>query len=314
MEKRLHVLNSDKPRQFLEKKVAEYQLQMQEAENKLEAFRQKHQVFAITEQKSQLIQQRSALDNTIKAGQAQSKELQQKLISLETQMRQVPQTLPAESGVKTQNDAETQLLALQRKEQELLTKYREDTPFVQSVRSEIRLVQEFLARQQKDTGGRMANDLHQTVQKDIITTRADLSALDVKIAEFKRQLAEVDKDTQSIDLLEKSYNELQRDLDNNIKSYQTYAQKLEETRISEDLDKQVLGSISIIDKAENRHCFPRERKRDSLSFWLRVLFWGWGPAWGWPLCWKPSARAWERPQKAEKLLDLPVLTAISYQK
>jgi uncharacterized protein involved in exopolysaccharide biosynthesis len=270
-------------------------------------------VFAITEQKSQLILQRSALDNTIKAGQAQSKELQQKLISLETQMRQVPQTLPAESGVKTQNDAETQLLVLQRKEQDLLTKYREDTPFIEGVRSEIRLVKEFLARQQKDTGGRIANDLHQTVQKDIITTRADLSALDVKIAEFKRQLTEIDKATQSIDLLEKSHNELQRDLDNNIKSYQTYAQKLEETRISEDLDKQVLGSISVIDKAEPP-MFPEGKKKGLLVFLAAGAFLGLGAGLGLAFVLETLRQGMGTPQKAEKLLDLPVLTAISYQK
>jgi uncharacterized protein involved in exopolysaccharide biosynthesis len=313
MEKRLNILNSDKSRLFLEKKAVEYQRQMQESENKLEAFRQKHQVFAITEQKSQLIHQRAALGNTINEAQAQSKELQQKLISLETQMRQIPQTLPAESGVKTQNDVGTQLLALERKEQDLLTKYREDTPFIQSVRSEIRLVKEFLARQQKDTGGRMANDLHQNIQKDIITAKADLSALDVKIVEFKRQLTEVDKDTQSIDLLEKSYNELQRDLDNNRKSYQNYAQKLEESRISEDLDQQVLGSISVIDKAETP-LFPEGKKKGLLVFLAAGAFLGLGAGLGLAFVLETLRQGMGTPQKAEKLLDLPVLTAISYQK
>ena len=313
MLKRLQVLNSDKPRQFLEKKVDEYQSRLRETEGKLEAFRQKHQVFAMTEQKTQFIQQRSALDNAIKAAQTQSKEFQQKLLSLEAQTRQVPQTLPAESGVRTQNDAETQLLVLQRKEQDLLTKYREDTPFVQGVRNEIRLVQEFLARQQKDTGGRMANDLHQTLQRDIITIRADLSSLDVKITELKRQLVEVDKATQSIDLLEKSFRELQRDLAANENSYRVYVQKLEETRISEDLDQQVLGSISIIDKAE-APLFPEGKSKGLLVFLAAGAFLGLGAGLGLAFMLETLRQGMGTPQKAEKLLDLPVLTAISYQK
>ena len=313
MEKRLQVLNSDKPRMFLEKKVSEYQRRLQEIEDKLEAFRQKHQVFAMSEQKTQLIQQRSALDNAVKASQTQSKELQQKLLSLEAQTRQIPQTLPAESGVKTQNDAETQLLTLQRKEQDLLTKYREDTPFIQGVRNEIRLVQEFLARQQKDTGGRMVSDLHQGLQKDIITIKADLSSIDVKITEQKRQLMEVDKDTQSIDLLEKSFRELRRDLEANEKSYQTYVQKLEETRISEDLDDQVRGSISIIDKAE-MPLFPEGKKKGLLFFLAAGAFLGLGGGLGLAFMLETLRQGMGTPQKAEKLLDLPVLSAISYQK
>ncbi len=313
MEKRLHVLNSDKPRQFLEKKVAEYQDRLQDAENNLETFRQKHQVFSMTEQKTQFIQQRSALDNAIMAAQAQSKELQQKLLSLESQSRQVPQTLPAESGVKTQNDAETQLLTLERKEQDLLTKYREDTPFVQSVRSEIRLVKAFLANQKKDTGGRMANDLHQGLQKDIITIKADISAMDVRITELRRQMKEVDKDTRSIDLLEKTYHELQRDLEANGKSYQTYAQKLEETRISEDLDQQVLGSISVIDKAEIP-VFPEGKKKGIIVFLAAGAFLGLGAGLGLSFGLEMLRQGMGTPQKAEKLLDLPVLSAISYQK
>ncbi len=70
-------------------------------------------------------------------------------------MRQVPQNLPAAQVVQTPNDADGQLLALQRKERELLTKYRENTPFVENVRNEIRLVQDYLAKQKKEPAGRV---------------------------------------------------------------------------------------------------------------------------------------------------------------
>ncbi len=106
IEKRLQVLNSEKPKQFLEKKVNEYRQGLRESEDKLEAFRQQHQVFALDEQKQLLIQQRSNLDNAIKAAQTQNKELQQKQSSLEIQTRQVPQNLPAAPVVQTPNDAE----------------------------------------------------------------------------------------------------------------------------------------------------------------------------------------------------------------
>jgi len=44
---------------------------LQEGKNKLEVFRQKHKAFAMPEQKSRLLQQRSAIDNAIKAAQTQ---------------------------------------------------------------------------------------------------------------------------------------------------------------------------------------------------------------------------------------------------
>jgi polysaccharide biosynthesis protein PslE len=316
IEKRLQVLNSEKPKQFLEKKVNEYQKGLRESEDKLEAFKQQHQVFALAEQKDLLIKQRSNLDIAIKAAQIQSKELQQKQSSLEIQIRQVPQNLPAATVVQTPNDADGQLLALQRKERELLSKYRENTPFVEDVRNEIRLVQDFIAKQQKkEPGARMVDPLHQTLQKDIITLKSELSSTEARITELKHQLREADHDTQNIDMLGKTFSELQRERDANEKSYQVYAQKLEETRISEELDKQVLGSVSIIDKAE-APLFPESKaKNRGLGFFLAVgALIGLGAGIGLAFLLESNLQGMGTPQKAEKILNLPVLSAFSYQR
>jgi uncharacterized protein involved in exopolysaccharide biosynthesis len=315
IEKRLQILNSEKPKQFLENKANEYKQRLRESEDKLGAFRQQHQVFALPEQKQMFIQQRSNLDIAIKAAQAQNKELQQKMSSLGNQMQQIPKNLPAASVVQTPNDAEGQLLVLQRKEQELLTKYREDTPFVENVRNEIRLVQNFIAKQKQEPGGRMVNDLHQTLQKDFITIKADLSATEAGITELKHQLREVDRDTQNIDLLEKNFRELQRERDANEKSYQVYAQKLEETRISVELDQKVLGSVRVIEKAETPLISESKAKKRGLGFFLALgAVLGLGGGLGLAFLLEFNRQGMGTPQKAEKVLDLPVLSAFSYQK
>jgi len=313
LEKRIQILNNNRPKQVIENKVEEYRNRLHAAENKLEAFRQQNRVFSLDEQKRALIQQRSSLDNAIRDAQTQSKELQQKLSSLETQTRNIPQTLPDESGVKNQNDAENQLLSLQRKEQELLSKYREDTPFVQSVRNEIQLVQAFIARQNQHTNGRMANDLHQTLEKDIITARADLSSLNVRIVELKSQLQELDRETQTIDLLEKSYRELQRDMTSTEKAYQMYAQKLEDSSISDELDQKSMGSISIIEKAEVP-LGPEGKKKGLLFFLAAGMLMGLGAGLGLAFFLEAFRESMGTPEKAEKLLELPVLSTFSYQK
>lgn len=313
LEKRIQVLNTSKPRQFLENKVNEYQNRLRESEDRLEAFRQQHQVFALIDQKSMLIRQRSDLGIAIKAAQAQSKELQQKLSSLEAQTLQIPETLPVENILSAQYAVETELLVLERKEQDLLTKYREDTPFIEGVRNEIRLVKAFLAKQHKSGGGTTINSLHQNLQKDTITIRADLSSLDVKITELKHQLQEVDNDTRSIDLLEKSFREFQREQAANEKSWQVYAQKLEEARLSEDIDQQVLGSVSVIEKAK-APLIPEGKRKGLIFFLLAGAGLGLGAGLGSAFLLETLGQSMGTPQKAERLLGLPVLSTVSWQK
>ena len=57
---------SDPKSSFLEQQLAAYDLKLKESQNQLEAFRQKHRVFSLEEQRSLLLKQRTELDTAHK--------------------------------------------------------------------------------------------------------------------------------------------------------------------------------------------------------------------------------------------------------
>ena len=210
-EKHLQVY-SDPKSSFLEQQLLAYEQRLKESQNKLEDFKQKYQVFSLEEQRTLLLKQRTDLDTIFKAAQNQVKELQNKLSSLKNQMRTVSKDVPLYTETeryKIVDDAKAQLLSLQLKEQELLQKYNENTALVINVRKEIKIVQDFIKKQEEDLRGKVRtgqNIVYQDIEREMFKTQSELSSQEARRATLQGQIAQLDKEIQTLDLRE---NELQ---------------------------------------------------------------------------------------------------------
>lgn len=316
-DRRLEILKDFKSLPFLEKKTAEYRQKLDESEANLAALKQKYKVFSFDQQRSLLLTQRMQLDATSKTTQTQVKELTQKVSSLETQLKSIPQSMaiPQEES-RGVSEAELQLLTLERKEQELLSKYNENNGLVISTRNEIRLVKDFIENQKKKKTGQMkpgGNEFYQSMQKDIITAKAELGSLAIRSTDLQQQLTEIDRTIQALDFQEKDVKDLERQVSISEQNYQAYLKKLEEARISEDMDQQEMNSVSVVQKA-SAPLIPKSPSK-GLFYYVgiaAVLGAGGGLALAFFL--EFIRQGLISPQKAEKCLGLPVLTTISHRK
>jgi uncharacterized protein involved in exopolysaccharide biosynthesis len=313
-EKRLEILNDRMSAIMLEKKVAECKNRLNEVADKLESFKQKNQVFSFDEQRNLLLQQRMNLEISAMASKTEAKELAQRLSSLDSQLKAVPQNVLSSHEADRASEAELQLLTLQRKEQELLSKYKEDTVMVSSIRNEIRLVKDFIQNQNTRSGGKptIVNDFYRDIQKEIMTTKAGLSATDVKATALSSQLGELDTKIQDLDRMEKAFRELKRELATAEEKYLIYAKKLEEAHISDDMDRQNMTSVNVIERA-TAPPIPI-RPRQGLWFFVAVAaMMGIGGGVGLSFVLENSKQGLSSPERAEKCLGLPVLATINYQ-
>ena len=253
-EKHLQVY-SDPKSSFLEQQLSAYDQKLKESQNQLEAFKQKYRVFSLEEQRTLLLRQRTELDTSFKTSQNQIRELQNKLWSLKTQMRAVSKDVPLYTETeryKIIDDAKAQLLSLQLKEQELLQKYNEDTAMVINVRKEKKIVQDFIKKQEEDLKGKVRtgrNIVYQDVEKEMIKAQAELSSQEGKSATLREQIAQLDREMQTLDLRENDLQNLKRELAANEKNYKTYLEKVEEALISDNLNRQKMANISVIQAA-----------------------------------------------------------------
>ena len=314
-EKHLQVY-SDPKSSFLEQQLSTYEKRLKESQNQLEGFKQKYRVFSLEEQRTLLLKQRTDLDSALKTAQNQVKELQNRRSSLKNQMRTVSKDVPLFSETeryKIVDDAKTQLLTLQLREQQLLQKYNENTPLVVNVRKEITIVQDFIKKQEEDLKGKVRtgqNIVYQDLEREMIKTQAELSSQEARRATLQGQITQLDMEIQSLDLRENELQNLRRELAANERNYKTYLEKVEEARISDDLNRQKMANISVIQTASVP---PKPIKpKKALNIALGIIL---GAVSGLGLAFfsEYTNQGLSTPESAERHLGLPVIGTIPYK-
>ena len=309
-------LHSTLQSSFLEKQLATYEQKLSQSEIGLEGFKQTNRVFSLDEQRSLLLRQRSDLDTALKNGINTVAELQKRLVSL----KGLKAGVFADKSLYTTSerdkiivDARSKLLSLQLEEQELLKKYKEENRLVQHVRNEITMVKGFLADQEVSISGkvRTGNVVYQETEKERVKTEADLSAQRAKVDTLKGQVAQLDGELMALDRREKELQGLKREVTTNEKNYRTYVDRLEESRISDDMNRQKMANISVIQYAAPPIKPVKPRKGLNLALGIIFgLFSGIGAA----FLAEYATQVMSTPASVEKRLGLPVLVTIELKK
>jgi len=313
-EKHLQVF-SDPQSSFFDSQLAQFEQKLKQSENQMKAYKQKNRVYSLEEQRSLLLRQRSELDTSLKHTQNQSYELESKLSSLKSQKeaRAKDKSLyTVTERDKIITDARSRLLDLQLKEQNLLKQYNENNRLVRNIRDEIQLVQGFLKEQELEISGkvRTGTPIFQEVEKELIKTQAELSSQIAKAAALKVQLAKVENETGSFDLLENEYQNLKRDLESNEKNYRIYLERQEEARISEEMNRQKMANISVIQTATA----PAEKikPKKTLNILFGILI-GIISSLGFAIFSENTSQKFSSPERLERRMGLPVLTTLLYK-
>ncbi len=312
-EKHLRVF-SDPQSSFLEKQMQIYKKKLGDSENNLEDFKQRNRVYSLEEQRSLLLRQQADLDGVLKNTKHRIEELGAKLASLRQQRAQsATKNRPLYTNTERDKiivDAKAKLLSLQLTEQDLLKRYREDSRRVQDVRAEMRTVKNFLQEQEADIGGKMetGNRVYQETEIEMINAEADMRSQSAKAVSLTQLLGQVGERIRTLDLNERKIQNLKREMSANEKYFKTYEDRLEEARISEDMNRNKLANISVIQPAAVPPKPLRPRKLLNMVLSLFIGVFG-----GLVLAFAAEqlSQGISTPEGVEKRLGLPVLTTIS---
>ena len=313
-EKHLQVFSEPRS-SFLEQQLATYEQQLKESEKNFEGYKQKNRVFSLEEQRTLLLQQRMSLDSTLKDAQDRVAELGNKLATLTRQNRLVVNDKSLSSDNESGGavaEAKSKLLALQLEEQQLLKKYNENSRMVVNARKEIDVVKSFLRNQEGDSElkAKSGNPVVQQVRMELMKTEADLNSQRARVAAVSGQLAQIESKVQSLDRSAQQFQSLKRELATTEKNYQTYLNKAEEARLSEDMNRQKLANLSVLQPA-TPPSEPFSRKKLKIVI-LGVLAGG-VVAVGGAFLFENLLQTVSDPAIAEKRLGLPVLASLPYR-
>jgi uncharacterized protein (UPF0216 family) len=224
--------SSDRVFSIMQQQLRSYQQKLEESELRLQDFLRKHGIVLLETQMDHLLQQRKSLDDTLKDAENRVKGFQEKLAWVQDQISQIPKEVPLSSSASEQGivgGAKNNLLSLQLKEQELLNKYHENNPHIQSLRREMELVNQFIKEQEAQLARSVStgkNPLYLEMEMQLFHTQADLVSAEAQSKVIKEQIIKVDRELDRLRNLRPALDELRRQVTADEKNYLNYLTKV----------------------------------------------------------------------------------------
>lgn len=284
------------------------------AEDGLKAFKEKHDLSSLQEQRSLLLREDSALRTAVNQTESQIMETQNRIGELRRQLTSVPRTIPQGEEIDHNpyliSTLQARLIELQLKEKDLLTKYTEQSRLVRNVKEEIDMVRGKLEEQETKRYGKSSSGLNVTYQRleqELFQNEAELKALTAKQKTQSAQLAGSQKQLEKLNQLEVRLNQLEREVDVDRQNYRLYLTKFEESRISNAMDSEKIANVSLLEPA--RAPLKPVSPRVLLNLVLGIFLGAFGGL-GLAFFTEYLDNSLEKPEQAETALGIPVLASV----
>lgn len=315
LEKHLEIFSNPQA-SFLEKQAIAYERQLNDSKTQLQKFKQQHGLSSLFEEQKLLLEQRRDLDASFKEIHNQRQGLVSQLAALEAQIAQVSDSIPLASvsgRQKVIDDAKTNLLTLRLEKEKLSTKYKDSSRRIRDISNEIVTVEGFIREQEAnlpDTVTMGKNPVYQELEIEIHKSTSLLGSLKTQTREIQQQLQQLDRKLVSLDEHEKELKTLELKVESDQDNYRMYLSKVEEARVSEQMDQLKMANIRVIQEA----VVPAKpiKPKKALNIGLSIIV-GAITALLVALGSEYVQGGYSRPEYVARDLGLPVLTSITYK-
>jgi uncharacterized protein involved in exopolysaccharide biosynthesis len=294
---------------FLEQKTGEYGKKLAEAESKLKAFQDQSKIISFDDHRAFLLDRQRQLIDARHDNEMQITQLQEKIAELEKQLPNIQKT----SIVAAENLSvlDNRLFTLELQEKELMSKYKEDNRFITNIREQIQMVKDHL-KESSGHGSKQApvDPAYQDMQKQILQSKAEQSALKIKAKGLDEQITNVTAELADFEAQESKYKQLSRDVADNTEKYKTYLSKLEDSRIHDELDRQKMTNVSVLESA-SMPTMPTNRPKPLILYVAMAILAGIAGSIGLAFFLEKMSPGMSTPAQAESRLELPVLAVVA---
>jgi uncharacterized protein involved in exopolysaccharide biosynthesis len=224
---------------LLKEQAEKWEEKLRKSEKALEAFKRRHSITSLPQQKTILLGKLSEIESEMKGTESEIQETTEMIASLEAQLSSLDQDIQLQETIN--KDTET-LAALKAK----LVDFE-----LQGLKEEINHVKKRIAEEEKKAQvfvlGR--SPIRQSLETDLLKAGTRLEALKIKGKNKELQTAMYREELKALDGFEKQMNELERQVAIDETNYKLYLTKFEEAKISESMDRQKIANVSVIEPA-----------------------------------------------------------------
>lgn len=313
LQQHVHLNRTGGAYEFLVDETARLHDRLSQAEQKLLELRNKTGVSAPVEQQELLLGRIGRLQDELLQAQAAAAVSEVKIQRLRDQLARMPttQVIDTTSGITNEGTDEmrAQFYALKLQEMAASTKYTDEHPLLKETRRQATEAKELLDREEKTrtqvtTGPDRA---YEQVQLALITEQPLLASLKTQADQLQSQLAAAGEELRSLNENEVLIASLKREIEMDEASYRKYAANLEQARIDQELERQRISNIKLVQPAtyEVKPVSPR-------AFWnlaLGLLVGSIGGL-GLALTAEYMDHSFRTPEDIEERLELPALVSI----
>jgi polysaccharide chain length determinant protein (PEP-CTERM system associated) len=230
---------------FLDEQIADYEVRLVEAEDRLAAFKQRYTGLLPGEGGGFYKNLAEARQNLATA-QLQLRELTNRRDELRKQIEGEEPMFLASGSANSGSPIDARIQALQAREDALLTQYTERYPEVVQIRTLIEELQaEKLASYESakasgfggDYAGLTTSPVYQGMRSMLAESEAQIAELNVRVAEFKRRTEALENRVNNIPVIEAELKQLDRDYQVIAGQHQELLERREAAKLSQDVEQ-----------------------------------------------------------------------------
>ena len=226
---------------FIEEQLQQYQQKLNEAENALKAFKQKH-IGMMPGQGGDYYAKLGETSAALRQAQLDQQEALNRRNQLKRQLAdEEPELTAAAAALPVSSEIDGRIQALHKQMDQLRLQYTELHPDIQATK---RLIDKLeaqkkidLAERKKDpAGARIQNPVYQQLTIAIAEADATVSSLGARVAEYERRYAQLRNASNMIPEVEQDYTQLTRDYDVYRQNYDALLKRRESVTMSGEVE------------------------------------------------------------------------------
>lgn len=239
--------------EFFDQQVKDKVRQLDEDQQELTKFEVDHQISDLDDQIRLQAQRVAALQDQLSQTDALLARVQSSRAVQQKQLEETPQrsrtTVRTITNQYSQERLNTQLVDLENRRTELLKRYPPSDRQVVEIDEKILTTRQAIATAAQNPAGETATDVnpvYQQLSAAIATSTSELSGTSAARAQVAMQLQNAKVRLQDLEQSTTAYNALKRKLSQAQDDYKVYAQKRDEARISDALDKAKMFDVALV--------------------------------------------------------------------
>lgn len=301
--------------QFVEQQLNTARRDLDQAQNAYFAYRRQQSISSLDEERSQLLKERTDLEEAFDGAKADLVSATQRTTVLRATLSRTPSSvLLSNENDRTMHqvdDATANLVGAENRYRQAEQTYAPNNPMLDDERANLDAAQEQYEKTARSSGSRRrvgANLAYQNLIPIVAQSRAGIPAGQAIVDLRASELNDIDQRLRHLDQSEGTLLDLKRALDVAVANYQTYLQRITEARVAEDLNRASITSLGLAQPATLP--FEPARPRVLLMLALAIVV-GLVGGFGLVLVLEMFDETLARPEQVRNALGLPVLVSLA---